>query len=69
MTLDWKIEIPVEKKLIKYSLKKNIPLLGICRGMQMIAKVYNIKLSKMKGHVGVKHYVFKFTDNNDNKNK
>ena len=31
-----KVRLKVEKELIKYSLKKNIPLLGVCRGMQVI---------------------------------
>ena len=31
-----RIRLKVEFKLIKYALKNNIPILGICRGMQVI---------------------------------
>ena len=41
-----------ELKLIDYALKKKIPLLGICRGMQMLAYWSGTNLSPIKGHVG-----------------
>lgn len=47
----------LEKFLIKYAIKKNIPLLGICSGMQVICDFYNIKISKLKKHVGKKHKI------------
>ena len=33
--------------LIKYSLKKKIPIFGICRGMQIISKYFKINLKKV----------------------
>jgi len=44
-----------EKNLIKYAVKNNIPLLGLCRGFQIIAEYYGCKVEKCKEHVGVEH--------------
>ena len=44
--------------LLKFAVKKKIPLLGICRGMQVIAKHYGSKLIKVKNHVNKSHFVF-----------
>lgn len=41
----------LEKKLINLFLRKNKPILGICRGFQQIADSYGIKLIKKKDHV------------------
>lgn len=53
----------IEKKLISYSVKKNIPILGICRGMQIIAKFHGVKLHKTSNHANKKHYVTKSSNN------
>lgn len=45
----------VEKYMIDYAEKNNIPLLGVCRGMQMILNYYGIKLEKVNGHVRTNH--------------
>lgn len=45
----------VEYYLIEYAIKNNMPLLGICRGMQIIQDYYKVKLYKISGHVGTKH--------------
>jgi len=45
----------VEKILIEYAYTKNLPLLGICRGMQMIQDYFNNSLSKVSGHVATRH--------------
>ena len=55
----------LEKCLLDISQKKKIPALGICRGMQMMANYYHIKLKKIKGHVATRHEIF----NEKNKNK
>tara|TARA_B100001248_G_scaffold182742_1_gene139168 strand:- start:483 stop:1088 length:606 start_codon:yes stop_codon:yes gene_type:complete len=47
----------LEKKLIKIALKENIPILGICRGAQLFAKIKNFKLTRVKKHMRTKHYV------------
>ncbi|MFN0116872.1 MAG: gamma-glutamyl-gamma-aminobutyrate hydrolase family protein [Elusimicrobiota bacterium] len=41
----------VEQYLINYSLHKNIPLLGICRGMQKIQDFFGVKLLPVSGHI------------------
>tara|TARA_Y100001968_G_C19433092_1_gene758122 strand:+ start:574 stop:1158 length:585 start_codon:yes stop_codon:yes gene_type:complete len=46
-----------ELELIDYSLSHFKPILGICRGMQMLANWYGIGLLKVKNHVNVKHQV------------
>jgi len=46
-----KIRDNYEKKLFKYYFRKNKPILAICRGFQLIADIYGIKLEKIKNHV------------------
>ena len=41
-----KTRLTIEKELIKISLKKKIPLLGICRGMQLINYYFDIFIVK-----------------------
>ena len=45
----------LEKKLIKIFLKKRYPILGICRGMQILNVFFNGKISKIDGHVRKNH--------------
>lgn len=44
-----------EISLMKEALKFNIPILGICRGMQIINIFFGGKLSPVLNHVGVDH--------------
>ena len=46
-----KIRDNYEKKLFRYYYKKNKPILAICRGFQLIADIYGIKLEKINNHV------------------
>lgn len=50
-----KIRDNYEKKLFKYFIKKNKPILAICRGFQLVADLYGIKLEKIKNHVRTTH--------------
>ena len=53
-----KIRLNLEKLLIKYSIKKKIPLLGVCRGMQVINYYYGGKLNKVKNHMKIKSKIY-----------
>lgn len=53
-----KIRLDIEKLLIQHSIKRNIPLLGVCRGMQLINHYYGGKLNKVKNHMKVKNKIF-----------
>jgi len=43
--------------LIEYSKKNQIPILGICRGMQIIGKYHGSKLIKINDHVKKNHFI------------
>lgn len=45
----------MEQFLIQYSIEYKIPLLGVCRGMQMILNQFGTRLRKVEGHVRVEH--------------
>ena len=47
----------LEKMLIKYSIKKKIPLIGYCRGMQLINNYFNGSLIRIENHVAKNHDV------------
>ncbi len=47
-----------EKLLIDYSLKKGIPIFGICRGMQVIGKYFNVRLKSVKNHINISHTIY-----------
>jgi N5-(cytidine 5'-diphosphoramidyl)-L-glutamine hydrolase len=45
----------VEYFLLDWSIKNNKPLLGVCRGMQMIQDHFENKLEQIIGHINTKH--------------
>lgn len=47
-----------EKKLIKISMNKNIPIIGICRGAQALNIFFGGKLKKVSNHVRKHHRIF-----------
>lgn len=44
-----------EKKLIDYCIKYDIPILGVCRGMQIIADYFGSTFEKIDNQVAIKH--------------
>ena len=53
-----KSRLKVENILIRLSLEKKIPLLGICRGMQHINHFFGGRLSKLKNHMRKSHNIY-----------
>jgi len=51
-----------ERSLLESSREKKIPLLGICRGMQMMAVWAGEKLQTVEGHVRTRHKLISETD-------
>lgn len=41
--------------LLDWAMRKNIPLLGVCRGMQIIQDNFKNNLEKVSNHVGKRH--------------
>ena len=52
-----KNRLKVEKYLINYGISKKIPILGVCRGMQLINHFFEGKISKVKGHMRKKNTI------------
>lgn len=46
-----------EKNLINIALKQNIPLLGICRGMQIIGDFFNASFETRNNHISKRHKI------------
>ena len=47
----------VENSIIDYGIRYGIPLLGVCRGMQLINLRFKGKIKKKKGHMLTTHSV------------
>jgi len=46
-----------EYKLIKLALEKDIPILGFCRGAQIIADYFDSNLTRVNNHVALRHSI------------
>ena len=46
-----------EKKILDFSIQECIPVYGVCRGMQFIAKHFGSTLNKISNHVAVYHKI------------
>ena len=44
-----------ERRLVEIGLERDIPIIGVCRGMQFIADHFGAALQKASGHVARRH--------------
>lgn len=44
-----------ELDIISYAVENKIPIVGVCRGMQIIAEYFNCTFQKIAGHVAIEH--------------
>jgi len=44
-----------EKALLTFALEKSLPIIGVCRGMQLIAEIFNASLKKIPNHIATNH--------------
>ena len=47
-----------EVYILNWAIKKKKPLLGICRGMQVISAVFGSKLIKCENHIKTRHKIY-----------
>jgi len=65
-----------EKEILSYCIDNKIPIMGLCRGMQIIAEYFGCSLAPVKNHVGTRHKLkvnqeseyFHYLDNLDDVN-
>tara|TARA_Y100000816_G_scaffold97566_1_gene67881 strand:+ start:8412 stop:9014 length:603 start_codon:yes stop_codon:yes gene_type:complete len=55
---EYKLRDCSERLFIKYSLRKKIPIFGICRGMQIIGSYFNVRLKPVKKHINITHTIY-----------
>lgn len=48
----------VEKYLVEYGLNCKIPIIGVCRGFQILQHYFAGELIPIKGYAGIEHQVF-----------
>ena len=44
-----------ELKMIKFAIRNKVPILGICKGFQLIAKFFKSRIVKITRHINVTH--------------
>lgn len=52
-----------EKGLLRSAVKLDVPVLGVCRGLQLINQFFGGSLTLLKGHIGVRHQIFAAKNN------
>jgi putative glutamine amidotransferase len=53
-----------ETSLLQFAIENNIPVLGVCRGMQLIADYFGATLRNVEGHIASKHEIVVAADCN-----
>lgn len=46
-----------EEALLRWAVENGVPVLGVCRGMQLIATAFGAALEPVEGHVAVRHEI------------
>lgn len=46
-----------ERGLLRLARERGLPVLGVCRGMQVIQDSFGVTLEKLSGHVAIRHRV------------
>jgi N5-(cytidine 5'-diphosphoramidyl)-L-glutamine hydrolase len=46
-----------EERLVRWALSADIPVLGVCRGMQVLLHFFGTRLRPVPGHVAVRHEI------------
>ena len=54
----------IEFKLLNWAVKNKTPIIGICRGMQIIGHWAKVKTIKVKNHVGARHIIISSINKN-----
>ena len=52
---EYSIRDQTELSLLQYADAQSLPVLGICRGMQMLAHYSGVGLKEISGHAGCRH--------------
>tara|TARA_B100001063_G_scaffold246770_1_gene287516 strand:- start:667 stop:1281 length:615 start_codon:yes stop_codon:yes gene_type:complete len=52
-----KLRLKIEINLIKFGILNKIPILGVCRGMQVLNYHFGGKIKKIEGHMNTKHLI------------
>ncbi len=45
----------MERTLLEYAIQRQLPVLGVCRGMQVIQDYFGVELTRISGHAATRH--------------
>ena len=52
-----------EIECIRYAIENSIPLIGVCRGMQLIAEYFGSTIKRVNDHIGKRHKIVSAYEN------